>query len=532
MRVRLFIFINFLIVVNIFQVFSFAHAQTTISPTTTSLSENLNSFRVMKIKVQGNTVFEQKEIEALMPSELDKNFTYEQIGQVAKKITALYLTNGYLTSGAFFPQQEIIDGEVFIRVVEGKLERVEIRGLEKLNEDYLLSLVHWNSKVPLNVQRLQDRIKLIQQDPLIKKLDAQLVEGSSFGQSILLLNVVEASPWTATLTANNHNSANSGEFQGIASIAHQNLFGFRERLGLDYNLTEGFDALNLASSLPLNTKGSELSLEYREGDNEITQSDFKDFGIRADGSTLRLQFAQSLVREINRDWGLFIALDRRISNTFIEDDIPFSFTEGTDEGRSRITALRLGGSWTRRSQTLVTAAQTQLSLGLDLFDPTINENTADGIFFSWLGQFQMVKALNEKQDILLVTRLAAQLSPDALLPLEQISIGGASTVRGYRENRGVGDNGILGTFELQLPLVQDSQVGDLTLVPFFDAGTIWDIESDESLTLASLGLGIDWKIKEWFLVELDWGIPLIETSDFDNSLQDSGIHFQVQLNPF
>ena len=115
---------------------------------------------------------------------------------------------------------------------------------------------------------------------------------------------------------------------------------------------------------------------------------------------------------------------------------------------------------------------------------------------------------------------------------EQIAIGGASRVRGYRENRGVGDNGIFGSIEVLLPLIRDSKVSELMLVPFFDAGTIWNNENEETLTLVSLGLGIDWKIKESLLVGLDWGIPLTETSDLDDSLQDRGAHFQLQLNPF
>ena len=460
MRSRLFLIIKFFLVVNIFQFYSFVSAQTT-SAQTEDLTYLNSEFRIQnsdasffdlirgqanefnseliivnsefersdltglyleKIKVQGNTVFDQKELEKLIVPFLKKNLSYEQIGQITDKITALYTSNGYLTSGAFFPEQEITNAVAIIRVVEGKLERVEIRGREKLKENYLLSRLGWDSKVPLNVRRLEEKLQLLQQDPLLKKIDAKLVEGSSIGQSVLLLDVTEASPWTSTMTFNNHNSANSGEFQGIANISHQNLLGLGDRLGLEYSLTSGFDALNVGYSLPLNTSGSKLSIEYREGNNEITQSEFNDFGIRADGDTVRLQLAQSLIRQLNRDVAIFISLDKRSSNTFIEDDIPFSFVEGPDEGRSRVTALRLVSSWTERSKTLVTSAQMQFSVGLDLFDATKNENATDGLFFSWLGQLQLVKALNQKQDTLLVTRLATQLTPDSLLPLEQIVI--------------------------------------------------------------------------------------------------------------
>jgi hemolysin activation/secretion protein len=493
--------------------------------------EDSDSFYLKNIKVLGNTIFSQKEIENIIAPYLNKNLSFEQIRRITQKITDLYTSNGYLTSGAFFPEQEITDGKAIIQIIEGKLEQVEAVGLEKLKEKYLYSRLQWNAEEPINIKRLEESIQLLQQDPLIEKIDAKLVEGSTIGQSILLLNIKERSPWTANVTFNNRNSANSGELQGIASISNQNLLDFGDRLNLKYNLTEGFDAVNVGYTFPLAVRNN-LSVEYSNGNSEITQSDFSDFGIRADAEAVSLQFDRSLVRQLNRDVNLFVAIDRRSSNTFIEDDLPLSFTEGPQDGRSRVTALRLGSSWSERSKTLVTSAQMRFSVGLDLFDATVNENAPDAIFFSWLGQLQLAKALNQKQDTLLVTRLAAQLTPDSLLPLEQIAVGGASTVRGYRENRGVADNGVFGTVELQLPLVRGSKVGDLNLVPFFDAGTVWSNDEDETSTLASLGLGVDWEIKQWFLVDLDWGIPLIEASDLDDSLQDKGLHFQLQFQPF
>lgn len=516
------------------QFYSSASAQTTHFKPFKQKERTKSStvFHINKIEVYGHTVFSQEKLESLTAPFIGKNLSFEQLRQITEKITDLYVSNGYLTSGAFFPEQEITNGKVIIRVIEGKLERVETNGLKNIQETYLHSRLQENTKAPLNIKRLEENVQLLQQDPLIKKIDAKLVEGSSVGESVLLLDVEEELPWTANIIANNHNSANSGELQGIASVSNQSLLGFGDRLRLGYNLTEGFDAVNIGYALPLNASKSNLSIEYSDGNSEITQNDFSDFGIRADADTILLQFDRALVRRLNRNINFFIAIDRRSSNTFIEDETPFSFTEGPDLGRSRVTALRLGSSWTERSKTLVTSANMRFSVGLDLFDATVNENAPDGIFFSWLGQVQLVKALNRKQDVLLVTRLATQLTPDSLLPLEQIAIGGANTVRGYGENRGVADSGIFGTVEVQLPLIQNSSVGDFILVPFFDAGTVWNNNSDNSETLASLGLGVNWEIEQWFLIDLDLGIPLVETGDFNDSLQDKGLHFQLQLQPF
>ncbi|MEY2832306.1 MAG: hypothetical protein RLZZ574_1564, partial [Cyanobacteriota bacterium] len=54
---------------------------------------------------------------------------------------------------------------------------------------------------------------------------------------------------------------------------------------------------------------------------------------------------------------------------------------------------------------------------------------------------------------------------------------------------------------------------------------------DEAEALASLGLGLDWQFK-FLSLRVDWGVPLINTSDRGDSLQDNGFSFSLQLQPF
>jgi hemolysin activation/secretion protein len=147
-----------------------------------------------------------------------------------------------------------------------------------------------------------------------------------------------------------------------------------------------------------------------------------------------------------------------------------------------------------------------------------------------LGQIQWVQQLSSRN--LLVARIYAQLTPDSLLPLERFSIGGVDTVRGYRQNQLVADNGILGSVEVRIPLASDSS--RLQLAPSFEIGTVWndrDIDPDPA-TIASLGLGLRWQMAPDLSLRLDYGLPLISVSDRGNSLQDNGIYFSVRYQPF
>jgi hemolysin activation/secretion protein len=195
-----------------------------------------------------------------------------------------------------------------------------------------------------------------------------------------------------------------------------------------------------------------------------------------------------------------------------------------------VTVLRLSQDWEERSRQSVLAFRSQFSIGLDAFDATTNNTETDGRFFSWLGQFQWVQQLSPRA--LLLTRVYAQLTPDSLLSLEQFSLGGIDTVRGYRQNQIVSDNGVFGSIELRVPLTSDPNV--LQISPFFDVGTTWnerELNSDPA-TLASLGLGLRWLITPDLSVRLDYGIPLIESNNEGDTLQDNGIYFSIQYQPF
>ncbi len=265
---------------------------------------------------------------------------------------------------------------------------------------------------------------------------------------------------------------------------------------------------------------------------------FAPLDITGRAQTFALDFRQPVILTPTEELAFGVSAQLRRSRTFLFGDEPFSFTPGAENGESQVSVLRFSTDWlNRHSPNTVLAARSTFSLGLGVFDATTNDTGTDGRFFSWQGQFQWVQALNEQKDAVIISRIAAQLTPDSLLPLEQLGIGGVDTVRGYRTSQRVGDNGIVGTVELRLPIVRDSGgFGLLQIVPFIDAGTIWSNSNDEAKsadgTLLSTGLGLRWQLNDSLSASLDWGIPLISIDRQGNSLQDNGISFSVQVAPF
>ena len=166
---------------------------------------------------------------------------------------------------------------------------------------------------------------------------------------------------------------------------------------------------------------------------------------------------------------LRLSAQLRRSRMFLFDDQPFSFTQGAENGESKVSVLLCSTHWLSRPNfNSVIAARSVFSLGLGIFDAITNDTGTDGRFLSWLGQFQYVRAINSQKHALVIGRVAAQLTPDSLLPLEQFYIGGVE-LRGYRTSQRVGDNGVTGSVELRLPIVRDpGGFGLLQIVPFVE----------------------------------------------------------------
>ncbi len=488
------------------------------------------SFFVKEIQVKGYSVLKD-EIIKLKQGYENRNVTFEELLELRSQITKLYFDKGYINSGAFIPNnQNLISGVVQIQIVEGELEGITISGLKRLQTGYVRSRIERFAGKPLNQKRLEEALQLLQSDPLIKQVNAELTAGSVPGNNILEVKITESPAFHAGVVFGNNQSPSVGSQQASVFVAHDNLLGFGDKLSAEYGVTEGLNLYDFNYSVPINALDGTVNVRYTNNGSRIIESDFRELNIRSETETLSFSIRQPLVRKSNNEFALGLAFDLRRSQTFILNDIPYSFVEGPEDGESKLTVIRFSQDWLQRDATTVLAARSQFSLGIGAMDATVNDSGTDGRFFTWLGQFQWVQRLSPR--ILMLAKVNTQLTGDSLLSPEKITIGGVDTVRGYRQNQLVGDNGVIGGVEVRIPLA--SNVENLQLVPFFDIGTVWNNRGSnpDQQTLASLGLGLQWQPYRGFVLRADYGIPLIGTGDSGSSLQDNGFNFSVRYQPF
>lgn len=202
-----------------------------------------------------------------------------------------------------------------------------------------------------------------------------------------------------------------------------------------------------------------------------------------------------------------------------------------------MSALRFFQEWTYRSNNEVLAVRSQFNLGIGALDATINQDAPDSRFFWWQGQAQWVRLL--APNTLMLLRLNTQLTMTSLVPFEQFGVGGIDSVRGYRQDALLADNGVFASAELRIPVLRTSGSGLLQVAPFADFGVAWNNSNRDNLpsnttnTLTSVGLGLRYSLGDRFTARLDWGIPLVGVDSTDKrTWQENGLYFSVIYNPF
>ena len=490
------------------------------------------------VEFDGNTVFSDAELLALVKGRLGKRVNIEELEGVRKTISMHYVDHRYVNSGAVIDEQDFAGGILKIRVVEGWLDAVNVMNEGWLRTGYLRNRIHREVGKPLNLDDLKLALELIRRDDKIRKINTALVPGDELGQSHLDMIVTEQKVFDVGVGISNRRPPSVGAEEAEVFLGAKNLTSLGDTLRANYTFTqEGMrdmdfgDAGNysLFYSLPLTRWDTTLELGLTQSDYAILEEPFEALDIQSDTRLYTVALRQPLYRDFQHEFSVTLKGEHRRSEVLVSGEL-FSISPGSVGGQTRITALRLSPEYVYRSQERVIAARTTFSFGLDKLDPIMTEDF-DRKYFTWMTQASWVESVSSN-DTLLVVKLFHQYTDQKVVSMEQFSLGGMNTIRGYRENQLIRDNAVVLSPELRIPVYKDRYGKALVyLVPFFDYGTGWNTDGLRNReTIYSAGLGITYNPSDYINMAVYWGHAF---KDFDipndGDLQDYGIHFQIRI---
>ena len=490
------------------------------------------------IEFDGNTVFSDEELFALVKERVGKKTGVEELEAIRKTISQHYFDAQYVNSGAVIDEQDMSNGVLVVRIVEGRLDNINVLNEGWLRSGYVTSRIHREVSDPLNLDDLKRGLEFVRRDEKIRKINTALVPGDELGQSHLDMIVTENRVFDVGLGVSNRRPPSVGAEEAEVYFGTKNLTSLGDTLRGNYTLSqEGMEEwdvddggnYSLFYSLPLTRWDTTLDLGYNQSDYVILEEPFNTLDIESDTRMYSVALRQPIYRDLQHELSLTLKGEHRRSEVLVSGE-PFSISPGSVNGQTRISALRLSPEYVYRSQERVIAARTTFTFGLDELNPILGDEF-DPEYFTWMTQASWVESVSEN-DTLLVVKLFHQHTDDRVVSMEQFSLGGVNTIRGYRENQLIRDNAFIISPELRFPVYKDRYGKALVyLIPFVDYGIGWNSNGPrEREEIYSAGLGVTYNPTDHISMSLYWGHGF---EDFgvrnNNDLQDDGIHFQLRL---
>ncbi len=259
------------------------------------------SLYVSGFRFEGNKAFTSNELSKVTESFTNRKITSEELEQARRAVSLYYVNHGYINSGAIIPDQDPSNGIILLRIVEGRLSKVELHGNKWLRDSFITNRVSRWSGPPLKMNELQDGLQLLRQNPNIQQINAELKPGTAPGESSLDLRVVDQQPFRIGLQVDNERPPSVGEYEIWALASDLNLTGNSDLLDLRYGIAtagehqaqfSGIDNMEGSYLLPITRFDTAIGVHGSRLNTSITEAPFIDLNIKSLTSTLGLSLRQ------------------------------------------------------------------------------------------------------------------------------------------------------------------------------------------------------------------------------------------------
>ena len=477
-------------------------------------------------------------------------------------INRAYLSAGFLNSGVVV-RPSPAPGVLELRLVygglsppaEGEAEIAVVFADDRakgLNARYIRDRMPSTARRPLNAAELERDFRLLAEDPAIRTVNADLRPGRRPGEASLAVIVHPQDRADLYVTAANNRSPSVGGERVAVGGFVRNLLLAGDLLSGEGGLTEGVDDVAASYAIPFLSPRMTLSVRGALNNAAVIDSRLALLDIRArdrsaEGSLTRRLIDRPLLPAAQPGrWtpaqtlkaGILVSWRRSTSYLLGER---FSFAPGSVDGRSEYTAVRLFGDYVVRNTSQVFAISvtgTQGVEGTRSDVPGLPVPRQD--FRAVLAQVNYARKLSDG-GLELRARGYGQWSDSVLYSGERLSAGGETTVRGYRENLILADEGVVASVEVAQPFSLSGRRGAssafdwaaFTVSGFADGAWMKNHRDPQpERRIYSVGASLAWTPAEALSARITYAEDLREVDAAGaRDLQDRGVQFRVTVRP-
>ena len=372
--------------------------------------------------------------------------TAAEIGAALNGINQHYQDQGYITTRAYVPEQDVADGSLEITVIAGRIEGYVYKD-GSIADRRLHSAFPTGRGDLLSLRDLEQGLDNIN-GPKSANGQFQMIPGEAPGGSFVQVGIDDDRSWHFDLSVNNTGFDTTGVAKATASLGFDNVFGLNDQLSFGLTTTP-FDARNKRLSDSWSVSWDVPVGNWSYGvDAGVSDYFFILPGINqsypVEGRSDYVTFSAERLLMRNQSAKVYAYGDLKLTRTrtFIDH-------AEIESQRRNLTIASFGLRGERSFERGKLTWDLGVKHGLDLFNSyVLDKSIVDP-------EFRVLKArLSYEHKIgdngaLYRGVLGAQHATDILPGSEQFSIGSWSTVRGFHDDGMYGDTGVYlqNTFE-------------------------------------------------------------------------------------
>lgn len=442
-------------------------------------------FKTIKIIDTSITLLTKKEKNTIFKKYINQCNTITNLKNLVNEITSIYIDRGYVTSKAYLKPQNISKGIIEISMVEGVLENFT-------DNSSSIKTAFFNQEGKfLNLRDLEVGIENLNR---LKSNNAklQLIPGTKTGQTKVKIENQTSNRINGYFSLNNYGQETTGKKQLGMNLNIDNILNINDIFTINYNTTDNHNTAE-------NSVGDTYSYSFPIGRSlysfQYSNSKYKQM-LKAQLNEYKI-IGKSQTYNVTVKYHWFHNQNHRFSNSIFinhyktEKHIDNSLIETSTYNLSK---AGISFDYIYQSNTFQSFLSFEYTKGIHLIDD-LNPTELDERYKKYTVDINFIKSFNPFQYSL---DFHLQHTKDQLFGINQLSIGGPYSVRGYKEESIDGNRGYY--YRNELTYNYPKKIFNYFRTSYYialDGGWIKKEEDTSGGRLLGEAIGMKWNSKDF-----------------------------------
>jgi hemolysin activation/secretion protein len=461
-------------------------------------------FKLRGVSIEGASVMAGDALAEAYKSFLGKTVSQADLVAIAGAMTDIYRAAGYSLTRAIIPPQDIKNGHIRAKVIEGYIAEVALKG-DDVDRFWIRPVLERVlGERPSQLKTLERQLLLVNDTPGVRVTDTAIEEiGRASGKFRLIVSVKTWRIFSA-LGIDNQGAAAVGPYQAFATTGFNSYFFAGDNLNLSASSTpfalREFAYGRLSYDAPVGTAGARLGFNAlysnvapgdvrQQVDNHSTTETFEVKGSLAPLETRRSSLWLTGI------FGFSDNSERDITGMIYKDRLRYVSLTADYRLQDNFGGWNYLSASVRQGLTILGASHKDHDL--------LSRDGASGSFS--LLNFSLTR-LQKFSDVWSVkASVNGQWAGGPLLISQQFYLGDAAYGPGFYS----GDSGIYVYAELRFDQsVSNPILKGYQIYGFFDKGAVWSFNNGQILSLASVGAGIRFILADQWQAGIGLAVPV------------------------